>query len=140
MVPPHIDSSPAMRLHAPSPRMQYSTFSSSFWVCIPWTCSWCFFGRDTGCYTTAVNTVSLAYWYCGARFILSRFSPIRTLSLLVCFVTMCSYGGHTIPYHTIVIRTHDGPKNHVSPYVYIPYLVLIAVLALPRNSRNYLIQ
>ena len=27
-----------------------------------------------------------------------------------------------------VIRTHDGTKNHVFPYVYIPYLVLITAV------------
>ena len=32
-----------------------------------------------------------------------------------------------ISYHAIVIRTHDGPKIHVSPYVDTPYLVLIIV-------------
>ena len=36
-----------------------------------------------------------------------------------------------IPYHTIVIRTHDGPKKHVSPYVYTPYLVLNTTVCPP---------
>ena len=32
----------------------------------------------------------------------------------------------------IVIETSDGPKTHVFPYVYTPYLVLIAIFH--RNS------
>ena len=38
------------------------------------------------------------------------------------------YGGQTI-----VIRTHDEPKNHVFPYVYAPYLVLIIIVCSPVN-------
>ena len=34
-------------------------------------------------------------------------------------------GGHMIYVLYVLIRTHDGPKNHVFPYVYTPYFVLI---------------
>ena len=34
--------------------------------------------------------------------------------------------------HTVVIRTHDGPKNRVFPYVKTPFSVLITVF--PRNG------
>ena len=40
------------------------------------------------------------------------------------------YGGHMIysDYALyVLIRTHDGPKKHVSPYVCTPYLVLINI-------------
>ena len=39
------------------------------------------------------------------------------------------YGGpyHTIPYHTIIIRTQDGTKSLVFPHVLAPYLVLITM-------------
>ena len=32
----------------------------------------------------------------------------------------------------MVIGTHDRPRNHVFPYVYTPYLVLITMF--PRNT------
>ena len=32
-----------------------------------------------------------------------------------------------------VIRTQDEPQNHVFPYVYASYSVLITVLTFPRN-------
>ena len=35
----------------------------------------------------------------------------------------------------VAIRTHGRPKNHVSSYVYIPYLVLITLLARIRALR-----
>lgn len=43
---------------------------------------------------------------------------------------------------TFVIRTHDYPKNQVSPYVYKSYLVLIAMIRSPalvcrRASRSF---
>ena len=31
----------------------------------------------------------------------------------------------------VVIRTHDGPKKHVFPYVYTPYSVLINTVCSP---------
>ena len=31
----------------------------------------------------------------------------------------------------VVIRTHDGPKNHVFPHVYTPYLVLSTTVCFP---------
>ena len=42
-------------------------------------------------------------------------------------------GEHTIPYHAILIRTRDGTKNQVFPYVYTPHLVLITINMPPRN-------
>ena len=47
------------------------------------------------------------------------------------------YGGaYVICNIYVVIRTHDGPKNHVFPNVYTPYLVLTTMLTFPRNARD----
>ena len=36
----------------------------------------------------------------------------------------------------VIIRTHDGPKNHVFPCVYTTYLVLITVLSRHTAKNN----
>ena len=53
---------------------------------------------------------------------------IAVIVAIVAYITIT--GGRMIRVPYVLIRTHDGPKKHVFPYVYTPYLVLFINLSL----------